>query len=363
MFSNYPRSLDFKNIAYTVAELVTNTTESPYPNLEMNSPPGGPIDYSTYPAKGANYHDYLIGVQSVVIDAKDRLWILDTGRALTPDGTNVPASYGGPKLIGVNLSNNSVFQTIVFPPTVAYSVSYLNDVRFDLRPNVTSSGQGVAYITDSSNEGRNGLVIVDLGTGISWRHLDGLPQVHPAAQFIKSIWGETVYSYSSTSSAQQISYETTGADGIALSADGSTLFFAPVSNRYLYSIPTSYLLDHSPGSELRAQSAVVSRGQKGCSDGLETDSNDAIYGGDLEQNAVNIFFPSNDTTEVFVRDPRIGWTDTMSIATIAGKGWLYFTENQLWRSPMYAPGTDRRVKPYVLFRAPLPAGGTKVLLT
>ena len=72
---------------------------------------------------GANYQDYLIGVQSVVIDAKDRLWILDTGRALTPSGTQVPASYGGPKLIGVNLSNDTVFATIVFPSNVAYSDS------------------------------------------------------------------------------------------------------------------------------------------------------------------------------------------------------------------------------------------------
>lgn len=35
---------------------------------------------------GANYQNYLIGVQSVVIDAKDRLWILDTGRVFAPDG-------------------------------------------------------------------------------------------------------------------------------------------------------------------------------------------------------------------------------------------------------------------------------------
>jgi len=69
---------------------------------------------------GANYKNYLIGVQSVVIDPKDRLWILDTGRASTPQGVNVLASSGGPKLIGVNLQNNSIFQTIVFPPTVAY---------------------------------------------------------------------------------------------------------------------------------------------------------------------------------------------------------------------------------------------------
>ena len=109
-------------------------------------------------------------MQSVVLDPLDRLWILDTGRALTPEGVLVPATQGGPKLVGVDLESNEVVKTIVFPGTVAYAESYLNDVRFDL----TKGEEGVAYITDSSSEGRNGIVMVDLGSGESWRHLDGM---------------------------------------------------------------------------------------------------------------------------------------------------------------------------------------------
>ena len=182
-FSNYARSLDPNNIAYTVAELKPNNTEIPYPSAEINSPPGGAINHSTTRATGANYENYLIGVQSVVIDPLDRLWILDTGRAAMQNGTNVASSVGGPKLIGVNLQNDTIFKTIfktiLFPPNVVYSDSYINDIRFDLRLSVTASGQGVGYITDSSQEGRNGIVVVDLGTGKSWRHLDGTAYVHP----------------------------------------------------------------------------------------------------------------------------------------------------------------------------------------
>ena len=100
-----------------------NNTETPYPSAEINSPPGGAINYTTTPATGANYENYFIGVQSVVIDPKDRLWILDTGRAAMQNGTNVPASVGGPKLIGINLQNDTIFKTIVFPPNVAYADS------------------------------------------------------------------------------------------------------------------------------------------------------------------------------------------------------------------------------------------------
>ncbi|KAI4152995.1 MAG: hypothetical protein L6R39_001689 [Caloplaca ligustica] len=357
-FSNYARSLDPNNTAYTVAELISDTTERAYPSAEINSPPGGAINYTTNPPTGANYPNYFIGVQSVVIDPKDRLWILDTGRAATPEGTNVNASPGGPKLIGVDLTNDKIFQTILFPPTVAFGDSYLNDMRFDLRPSITASGKGIAYLTDASQEGRNGLVIVDLGTGESWRHLDNTPEVRGERGFVPFIWGEVVYSLPRP--GQPITFGNNfGADGIALSADGDTLFWSAVGSRTLYSIPTERLRDRSLTSEILAQASVMSRGEKGISDGLETDSNGLIYAGNFEDNAVNVYNPANGTVQVFARDPTIQWTDSLAVAT---DGYVYFTENQLWRTKSYYPGTDRRVKPYVLYRAKCPGNGTKVNL-
>lgn len=118
-FSNYPPALDPNDQAYTIAELTSNNTETPYPSAEINLPPGGRINYTTVPPTGANYQNYLIGAQSVVVDPADRLWILDTGRVSTANGTMLTASYGGPKLIGVDLTNNTVFTTIVFSPDAA----------------------------------------------------------------------------------------------------------------------------------------------------------------------------------------------------------------------------------------------------
>ena len=50
----------------------------------------------------------------------DRLWVLDSGRPLTPSGNGVLSTHGGVKLIGIDLSTNTVFTTIIFPATVAY---------------------------------------------------------------------------------------------------------------------------------------------------------------------------------------------------------------------------------------------------
>lgn len=240
-------------------------------------------------------------MQSVVIDSQDRLWILDTGRALTQDGILVTATYGGPKLVGVNVSNDTVVQTIVFPDTVAYPDSYLNDIRFDLNNNV-------AYITDSSNEGRNGIIIVDLASGESWRHLDGLSAVRPADKFVAYLWGVPLYPISASSG--YLGFVNFGSDGIALSADAGTLYFGAVGSRYLYAVPTAALRERGPNSEILAQIAVQNVGERGVSDGFETDTNGFIYHGNMEQNAVSFYNPQNGTVSLFVRDPRINWVDT-----------------------------------------------------
>ncbi|KAI9794283.1 MAG: hypothetical protein M1833_000426 [Piccolia ochrophora] len=358
MFSNYPRSIDPNTTEYTVAELTSNSTEAPYPSVQINLPPGGPFNLTTTPVTGSNYQDYLISVSTVVLDAKDRLWLLDSGRSLTSEAKLVTSNYGGPKLVGIDINTDSVFQTIIFPPDVVYSDSYMNDIRFDLTPALTPSGGGVAYISDSSNEGRNGIITVDLGSGKSWRHLENHPSVRPEPGFIRYIWGEAVYV--NLGDGRSISGELTGIDGIALSADGSRLFWTPNGSRTLYSILTESLRANEPTSDLLATAAVVSHGQKGSSDGLDSDSNSIIYGGAFESNGIFAFNPANGTTQLYVRDPRLSFTDALHVGP---DGYLYFTNNQLWRGPSYTGvEADRRVKPYPLHRVPCPNDGTKIQL-
>ncbi len=138
---------------FTVAE-VKDGRPVAYPDEAINRAEGGPAA------------DRLISAQSVVIDPNDRLWIVDTGSIEFG-----PTSPGGPKLVGVDLATNRVFKTITFPPEVALPKSYLNDVRFDLR----RGEAGFAFLTDSSDKGPNGIIVVDLATGASWRRLHDHP--------------------------------------------------------------------------------------------------------------------------------------------------------------------------------------------
>ena len=111
------------NQQYTVAELFANNTERAYPSSEINTPPGGRIHYSVYPPTGAGDAEHFVGVQSVVIDGLDRLWVLDTGRAATRNGTQLTAASGGPKLVGINLATDQIFNTIAFDAMAALSDS------------------------------------------------------------------------------------------------------------------------------------------------------------------------------------------------------------------------------------------------
>ncbi|CAK4033171.1 Hypothetical predicted protein [Lecanosticta acicola] len=355
-FSNYPPGLDPMNTnngmngKFTIGELFPNNTERAWPSAEINNPPGGAINYTTNPPTGANYPNYFIGSQSIIVDSKNFAWVLDTGRSLTPDGVLVNAVTGGPKLVKVDIPTGNVLQTIVFPSTVAYGDSYLNDVRIDY-----AHSPGYAYITDSSLEGRNGLIIADLSTGTSWRHLDGSPTVRPQAQNVEYLWGVPLYAFQP--GGKPFTYVSFGSDGIALSADSATLFWKSVGGRYMYSIPTARLRDHtSADSEILAQNSIATLGQTGITDGMETDTNNFIYHGNMEQNAIGLFNPANGSDSIFIRDQRLNWVDTMSVGF---DGYLYFTCNQLVFGSMMYPGTDRRQKPYSLWRVKLPGNGTK----
>jgi sugar lactone lactonase YvrE len=174
---------------------------------------------------------------------------------------------------------------------------------------------------------------------------------------VASVWGESTYYIPGP--GQPLTYLPFGADGIALGADGEDLYWTAVGSRTLYSLSTERLRDRSVHSELLAQNEVRRRGEKGVSDGMETDSNGFVYAGNMEQNAISFFNPRNASATLFVRDPRINWVDTMATAA---DGYLYFTVNQLSFSAAFYPGTDRRVRPFVLMRAKLPGNGSRVSL-
>jgi hypothetical protein len=362
IFASYTRG----NYTFTLGETVNKTAERPYPSAGLNLPVSQLNTTWNGIMFGSGNTTGLISVQAVYITPAssmrpETLWVVDTGRPTIMDSSGAPtmpyAQPGGPKIIGINLSSDTVYATYTFPASVHYPDSYMNDIRFDLRTNATQSGQGVAYIVDSSDEGRPGFIMLDLGTGESWRRLTQNPSVLRVDRDVPSYQGHPFYQKTKGIPIQTLRE---GLDGLQLSPDGSRMYYSPLTSDYLYSIPTANLLasPSDPLVEIAAANNVSNHGQRGGNaNGFEGDSNGLIYQLMPEHNAIYYYDPRDLQTHPFVRDPRIIWPDG---ASIAADGYIYMNINQLPYQPMWNNGTDLRTWPGAVLRCKLPGNGTKI---
>jgi sugar lactone lactonase YvrE len=312
VFISIPRWGD--DVPYTVAEIVDGKPVA-YPDAAVNSwDPGH--------AAGT-----LVSVQSVIVDPAGFLWLLDTGSL-----SFAPFVEAGPKLVQVDLETDRIVR-ILHPSAAAMTpTTYLNDVRFDL----SRGTAGYAYLTDSQAEGA--LVVVDLDTGESWSRLRGHESTRAVPGFRAIVQGVVREGYA------------VGADGIALSADGSRLYFCPLSSRRLYSVPTAALIDRGT-TEAQVEALVVDHGDKGASDGLESDAEGAVYATAYEHSAV-VKRDADGTWSTLLHAPGALWPDTLALAA---DGHLYVSVNQLPRTPLFNNGVDDRVPPYQIIRIPVSA--------
>ncbi|EOR03743.1 hypothetical protein E3P92_03933 [Wallemia ichthyophaga] len=335
MFSTFPRG---PGNNYTLAELVNIGMDEAFPSLEANTLPA--LQNASNPGYSASYDDLLVSCQGIVVDAMDRLWVLDTGRAsgaqLQPWGSKLLAYDTGKD------ASTEPVEKIILSPDVAFPSTYLNDLRIDLSKN----DKGVVYITDSSDEGRTGMIVVDIATGEAWRHLDIHPSTRPDTDAIFSFKGQSVYATSDTNKG----FWTTGIDGIALSADGEWIYYTPMTSRKVYRVPSEKLRTKpstlNTNAKHAADAAVEFLGQKGsCNDGMETDSNGLIYFGAPEQDGIQTYDPSTGLFGDLIHNHHITWPDTLSIADHK----LYWIDNQFYLQDRFWNGTDRTVKPYTLY--------------
>ncbi|MET0456997.1 MAG: L-dopachrome tautomerase-related protein [Mycobacterium sp.] len=318
VFVSFPRWGD--HVEFTVAEIIDGNAV-PFPNAAVNQWSVG------------SSPDLLISVQSVIIAPDGYLWLLDTGApSFDP---HVP---GGPKLVRVDLSRNVIDRTVRIADAAMTPTTYLNDVRFDF-----SKGRGgYAYVTDSQPTGA--LIVVDLDTDESWDRLRGHDTTRAEDGFRAIVQGEVREGYR------------VGADGIAISATGDRILYCPLSSRRLYSVDAASLRDRNVQDDRVAES-ILDHGDKGASDGLETDTAGNLYATAYEHSAVLRRSAAGEWTTV-VHGPKLLWPDTLALAA---DGFLYVSVNQLPRTPLFNDGVDDRIPPYSIIRVDV--GANPIRLT
>ncbi|HEY6536317.1 MAG TPA: L-dopachrome tautomerase-related protein [Candidatus Nitrosocosmicus sp.] len=324
MFVNFPRWED--DVQYTVAEIIKDGYIAPYPDEIINK------------ANEDDLASSFVSVQSIIIDPLDRLWVLDTGSPLFK-----PTEYGGPKLICIDINTNKIIKKILFPQSVVLSSSYLNDLRIDLR----RGQEGMAFITDSSQKGPNGIIVADLASGESWRRLEDHPSTMPEdlQTFLPMVEGRPFLEQTADGSLKQGA--NMGIDGIAINADGSRIYYCPLGSRRLYSVDINTLTDRKKSDQDVADTVIDEGDKGGASDGLESDAEGNIYATNYEHNSILIRRSYDKMWEILVHDSRLLWPDTLCLAM---DGYLYVMSNQLHRQSRYNKGRDLRRKPYTLFR-------------
>lgn len=140
-----------------------------------------------------------------------------------------------------------------------------------------------------------------------------------------------------------------GADGVALSPDGKTLWWTPLASYDLFHAPTDLLADTTvPDDQVARAVEAAPGGRDFACDGLDTDREGRICFTDVTNNAIVRLIPAKMRYETIIRDDRLVWPDAVALGP---DRILYVTSSQLNRAPQFQGGADLRERPYRLFRA------------
>ena len=311
IFCSFPRWYD--NVTATFARYNPNEKIfEPWPSFEENQ---------------RHVNDSASGINSVLgfeIDMDDNLYILDQGKI-----NGSAAKEGSIKLIHYNLTTGNKIRDYIFDSSIAdLENSFLNDVVIDPQ-------KKRAYISDSgiSIHGnvsyyKPGIIVLDLESPYNvHRILTNHPSVFP---------DESFWLHVNNSRVNSDKPMMTGADGIALSCDGSALFYCPLTGRMVYSILTSEIekaIENGNYNDIKVYSAF----KKEASDGMLASSQKNLYMTGIETGSIYVdmeteydllrfnhrdfkSFDGNETTM---------WPDTLAMYD----GYLYFVSNQLNNFP------------------------------
>lgn len=98
--------------------------------------------------------------------------------------------------------------------------------------------------------------------------------------------------------------------------------------------------------EDRVAETIFDHGDKGASDGLESDTDGNLYVTAYEHSAV-LKKAADGRWTTLLHGPKLLWPDTLALAA---DGHLYVSVNQLPRIPLFNDGNEARIPPYLIIR-------------
>lgn len=177
------------------------------------------------------------------------------------------------------------------------------------------------------------LIVLDLGSKSARTILKGHESTQPQNWMIRTHEGDHTVGWGLVTFS-------VGVDGIALSPDGETLYYAPMSHDTLYRIPMSAVRDASLSEEALA-TEIEAVATKPLSDGIETTEDGEVLVTDIEHGAVVGIRPDG-TSRTLVKLDSVSWTDGI---TVAPGGQVFFTDSAIpsYLDPLLRPPTRERL--------------------
>lgn len=287
-------------------------------------------------ANDASDPDGLRSVNGLRSDDRGRLWVLDNGRVQLQ-----PAAPGTPKVVVYDMTGGEELFRHVFPEDVApAATSFLNDLAID-------AGRGFAYILETGMGGPGALLTFEIAADRSRRLLHGHESVVPDADEVMAIGGEVATIRLEGSDRPW----RVGANPIALSPDGETLFWGPMTSRELYRAPTRVLRDVELEEEAIA-SEVSPWAHKPISDGMDISPAGLALVTDVENDGI-ARVSAGRAPELLVADPAFRFP---VVVDFIDAGTFLFSSNQLHLHPLLHGGEGRSRPPFFIWRVHLHEG-------
>ena len=323
---------DFDGLS--VASLSSDGSLSPFPDAAWNawSPPASTLSDapSATPADPLNT---WVCVQSVHIDLKNRLWVVDPA---SPKLAGVIP--GAAKLVELDPRSGKVNRIIRFDDIVAPTKSYLNDVRIDTETET-------AYLTDS---GLGGIVVVNLADGSSRRFLDNDPSVLADDGLIPVVGGIPLRFGGTPDGPPMVVHS----DGIALDQVRGHLYWQSLTGKTLHRIRTKFLREAKLSPDKLA-AEVENLGLTVVTDGMEVDEKANLYYTALEQNALILRIPDGRQI-LLAQDERLAWPDSLAFGP---SGTLYVSTARIHQTAWFNSNStqpDPQTQPFGIYKIKLP---------
>jgi len=277
----------------SVGEVGQDGKSHPYPAGEWNSwEPGKPVEHA------------FVGTNAVRVGPDGALWVVDTG---TPS-FGAETLPNAPKIVRIDLQQNSVTRIYPLGPKAALPNSYIDDIRFHGH---------LAYLTDA---GVPGIIVLDLTTGKTRRVLDHDRSTTGTRPIV--VDGEIVLG----SDDKPLLINT---DQMEVSPDGKWLYFQPLAGP-MYRVATKWIDDPLIANVARHVAFWYDTPPLG---GTAIDAAGNLYLEDLTSDSILKLTPDQHLTRV-IQDHRLHWVDAPWIRD----GKLYLPEAQLDRAEQFHHG-------------------------